>query len=269
MKYQKKFRLSKDEYEIISHAPVGKGSYGEIWKAKRFSDGINVAIKVVRKEDDGEMPCSLDFVIKARNDLENEINLLTSLHDARQNHILPILDHGIVNNEPAMVLPLADKRKLSNIFKELHQNNQAIRLAANLDVSQRAEKYASVLKSLYNKDELLDWIEHIAIALKKLHSIKDSKGKQYVHRDIKFTNVLLIENKAFLCDFGSTKLIKRTYTKSLMFTEYWAAPELLIPKKFEKDKKDKNDEKGEQKPFYMFSSKADIYSLGLMIQALL
>ena len=128
MKYQKKFRLNKDEYEIISHAPVGKGSYGEIWEAKRFSDGLNVAIKVVRKEDDGEMPCSLDFVNKARDDLENEINLLSSLHDARQNHILPILDHGMVNNEPAMVLPLADKKNcqkyLKNFIKIIKQLDQ-------------------------------------------------------------------------------------------------------------------------------------------------
>ena len=262
MEYKKQFKLNNDEYEIISHKAIANGSYGEIWIAKRLSDGSHVAIKIARNEDDDDLPCTFDFVYKAREDLKNEIKLLKKLPDAKKYHILALLDHGYVGEDPVMVLPLADKRKLSEIFKKIYQLNEKLRLS-DIDESKRIQTYITELKSLYTYDELFNWIENIAIALKKLHSIKDSKGKQYVHRDIKFSNVLLLDNSAFLCDFGSTKLIQRTYTHSLMFTESWAAPELLIPEKFKKDKSGKN------KPAYKFTSSADIYSLGLMIQALL
>jgi len=241
MQYKEHLELNTHEYEIVSHAPIGCGAYGEIWEARRLTDETRVAIKTLRQKDDAENPYFRGLIKKARKDLEKEIQLLKTIPDAQKHFIMPLLDYGYIKDEPVMVLPLADKRKLSNIFHRIHNHK----------------------KIEYTLCELLNWVIQIAAALHKLHNHQDKNNQAYVHRDLKFSNILFLNNCAYLSDFGSTKQIQQTYTNSLAFTEYWAAPELIIPKKFIKNKP------GKHEPEYEIKPSADIYSLGLMIYALI
>jgi len=239
MKYKDHLKLNTHEYEIVSHAPIGLGAYGEIWEARRLTDDVHVAVKTIRKKYDDDNPYSSRLLKKGNQDLKKEIQLLKKIPDAKNKFIMPLLDHGLIDDEPVMVLPLADKRKLSQIYQNIHNN-----------------------KIEYTLDELLMWFKQIATALHTLHNQLDEKGKPYVHRDLKFNNILFLENNAYLCDFGSTKRIKKIHTSSFAFTEEWTAPELIFPNKLSSSKNKKIVE-------YKIHQFADIYSLGLMFQAMI
>ena len=48
----KKNELLGDRFRLIEE--VGKGSFGEVWRAERLSDGKHVAIKIPKDQEKGE-----------------------------------------------------------------------------------------------------------------------------------------------------------------------------------------------------------------------
>ena len=97
----------------------------------------------------------------------------------------------------------------------------------------------------------------VAIGLHYLHS---RKPQRVLHRDLKPENILLNESGAKICDFGVSKLTKKTMENKQLATiikhnspqhtgeigtYLWAAPEVLA--------------------FERYDHKADIYSFGLVL----
>ena len=48
----KKNELLGDQFRLIEE--VGQGSFGEVWRAERLSDGTHVAIKIPKDQEKGE-----------------------------------------------------------------------------------------------------------------------------------------------------------------------------------------------------------------------
>ncbi len=178
-------------------------------------------------------PYTAETIEKIADSLAWETEFLSRIEKAERKHILPLLDHGEHDDAPVAVLPLAD-RSLAHFFEIRTQQGQSLKPA-----------------------DLLRWFEQIAIGLDALHSIQMEEDKPYVHRDIKYDNVMLWNGRAFLSDFGTVKRVEHSLTQSLAGTLSWAAPEMLLPKEIVS---------GE--PSYEFGPPADIYSLGLIVYGL-
>ena len=103
-----------------------------------------------------------------------------------------------------MVLPLADDnpRGLSHFFQKRQYATQ--------------QGNASKGMSLDELEAMIQWLMQISVSLAYLHSIT-MEGKPYVHRDLKFDNILFWNNKAYLCDFGTVKRVQNRLTTSSSF----------------------------------------------------
>jgi len=231
-----KIELQKDQYRIIK--VIGFGAYGVVWQAERISDGVMVAIKTIQtRSPENRSPYSksfLDQIIYVQNKEIEFLRLMTP-DEARQHHILPILDFGQFDAAPVMVLDLCS-HSLAEVFVQ------------RTDVS-----------FPFDGATLVRWIGQIAKALKKVHTLPGKPGEpgRFSHRDLKLQNVLVKDNNLYLSDYGTVKRIGQKLTFSLAGTPDWGAPEMLLPKKLDK---------GE--PIYQFNESADLYPLGLLIHAL-
>jgi serine/threonine protein kinase len=227
-------RLRGDTYEILER--LGYGAYGIVWKARRASDSETVALKTVQTHNpDDRTPYPTVILRQITQVLKWEIGFLEQLGAdyAEKRHILPLLDSGEYENYPVMVLPLCE-RSLNHVY--VQRRDHGFPFEGNL---------------------LLRWIGEISDALDALHHIQTEEG-QFVHRDLKFNNVLMKRDALYLCDFGTVKIVEHEFTTSLAGTLNWGAPEMFIPADIVNGK-----------PRYELSGKADLYSLGLVIYALL
>ncbi|MDM8524251.1 SUMF1/EgtB/PvdO family nonheme iron enzyme [Desulfococcaceae bacterium HSG8] len=239
IKTDTQIHLSGDTYKIFDH--LGQGAYGIVWKASRLSDGEIVALKTVQicsMQD--RTPYTSPTLRRIIQVLEWEIEFLRGIGSevAAQYNLLPLLDNGKYKNYPVMVLPLCE-HNLNYIYE------------------QRRDQVISGQGSFpFDGARLLQWIGQIANALEKLHDIKTEEGT-FIHRDLKFTNILVKENNLWLCDFGTVKIVENALTTSLAGTPEWGAPEMLLPVEITDG------------PRYKLTPAADLYSLGLIIHALI
>jgi len=239
MSIPQKIKLKKDTYIKEGEELIGWGSYGEVWKMKRVSDKKIVAVKTIQKKNRYNNDRYTTYMIKeAQKTLDKEIEFLCQLTNSEEYYILPVLDHGKYEGNSFMVMPLAD--------------NCLADFIADIDDLAKKEIHLT-------PERLFKWIIQIATGLQYIHNSIDIDGKPYVHRDFKPKNVLLKDDNAFLCDFGSIKAKKNNdLTGSHIFTISYAAPESLIPKEFKNGK-----------PRYLYGSSADIYSLGISLYCLI
>ncbi len=237
------FRLRKDAYETVG-LPVGQGAYGVVWKARRVSDDETVALKTVQTRRDDGSDYGSGYFNKIIDVQKWEIAFLRgiSTENAIKHHILPLLDDGQTDaiavsgrpvKTPVMVFPFC-RGNLSAYMRDRESR-----------------------RFPFDMDTVLTWISKIAVALNYLHGLKTEDGV-FVHRDLKFQNVLVNGDDLYLCDFGTVRARKTELTRTFAGTPLWAAPEMLIPP---------GSATGERQ--YKFGPKADIYGLGLMIFALI
>nr|XP_034178593.1 serine/threonine-protein kinase fused isoform X2 [Osmia lignaria] len=178
-----------EKYEVLKQ--VGEGSFGQVYKAKKRSDGEIVAFKVIRKRGRS---------YKELRSLRQECEIQRHLHHP---NIVQMLDSFETDNEKAsfflqivVVTEYADKELYEILGK-------AGRLS-----EQRAQVIACDLVS----------------ALYYLHS------NRVLHRDLKPQNVLLESNGvAKLCDFGFARSMSTgTHVlTSIKGTPLYMAPELI------------------------------------------
>ena len=232
-----KIQLKKDTYEILDY--LGQGAYGIVWKAQRVSDSEVVALKFIQTNSlsDSRIPYSTTTLSNVIDKLKWEIDFLSKIgyERARKNHILPLLDHGEYQNTPVMVMPCC----------EYSLNHAYIKRQ-----SQETFPFDSIA--------LLRWIGQIATALAVFHDM-DVDGEKFIHRDLKFNNVLVKDNALYLADFGTVKKLQSSLTSSMAGTlELWGVPEIFIPAKVI-----------DNKPKYAHTPAIDLYSLGLIVYALI
>ena len=245
MKYDEIVEINGCKYQRCGDDFIGKGGYGTVWEVKRLSDDKHFAFKETnRYYQNQEIELPRDILKRIKEKAEREISFLNGISNPKKYHILPIEGAGEYNGMPAMVMPLAD-HSLAAFYNARIKN-----------------------ETPFGIDDLIRWLRQILTALDKIHSTKGKHGNEdefYVHRDLKFGNVLIMDDDAYLSDFGGIKLVGGDETTSLFAAPEWTAPELLIPKRFAKPQKRTEN----PKPQYHVTPKADMFCLGLLINALL
>lgn len=152
-----------DRYELIKR--LGKGGMADVFLAKRVTDGMLVAIKVLRPEFTRTM---------GREMFHREIALLKSLDHP---NILPLLESGEQRERLCFISPYAEGGSLADRFNE--------------------GKYLT-------PGGAVPLARQLAVALDYAHQ------HNVVHRDIKPGNVLFMQDRVVLCDFGVARAIIRS-----------------------------------------------------------
>jgi len=236
------FDLTYDSYKIVDPDFIIIGSYGCVRKVQRKSDGNILAMKSLNRgnKNDLDLINTKIEVLQWERTFLKEYALSGKTY-VENSYILPLFDYGEYNNAPAMIFPFCEQ-DLEKIYRESEKN------------------YGFT----YAPSDLLRWIKQISIALDYLHDKNvNDEGKEYkyVHRDLKPKNIVLWNNDAFLIDFGTLKKVPNDGTLTFGGNHVWPAPELFFTDEEPEGKNGKN--------YYRFNTMADMYSLGLIIFALI
>ncbi|MDG4553011.1 MAG: protein kinase [Candidatus Competibacter sp.] len=206
----------------------GAGSYGQVWAA---SDGAGraAALKFINTEAMSQADPTLQGHWRAH--LEREIAFLDGLSTEQSRHIVTLLDHGQIDNQPVLVLE---------------------RLQANLGQwLARQRRNGAPPQELAR---ILDWARQILTGLEVIHRAG------FVYRDLKLSNILVGDDGDLLklADFGSLKRENGDSTRSFIGTPATMAPEQALP-----------IDRGAGGYEYVVDYRADYYALGLLLFSLL
>ena len=175
-------------YTIISE--VNSGSYGHVFQARHiiFKDRPVVAIKLLHAYLKSP---------KERDQFIQEAQLLNMLHHP---FILPIIDAGIQDGLPYIIMELASRGSLQDRIDQLSGRPMAI-------------------------DEAITILEQVGQALQYAHQ------QNIVHRDLKPENILFnAKGDAMLADFGIAAVLATAHTKDM---GRGGTPAYMAPEQFE------------------------------------
>jgi serine/threonine protein kinase len=215
-------------YRLDAVLSNGAGSYGQVWAATDPA-GRAVAIKLINAEAMTQADPALHSHWHAH--LEREISFLRGLDPDQSRHVVALLDHGVVDGQPALVLE---------------------RLQANL--GQWLDRQRRDGAPPPDLARILDWADQILRGLDVVHRAG------FVYRDLKLSNLLVGDDGARLklADFGSLKREDGDNTRSFIGTPATMAPEQVLPAC-----------QGAEGYEYAVDYRADYYALGLLLFALL
>jgi serine/threonine protein kinase len=183
-------RVLNDRYRLVR--PVGQGAQAAVWVADHLALSTHVAVKLI----DPELAKKDD----ARERFRREATAAAQLRSA---HVVQILDHGIDDGQPFIVMELLEGE----------------------DLFERIEKLGRL-----SLKETSTVVTQVARALARAHSAG------IVHRDLKPENVFLVPNEddeiAKVLDFGVAKVtspakitMQRTGVGTLLGTPHYMSPE--------------------------------------------
>jgi serine/threonine-protein kinase len=184
-------RVLSSRYRLESQ--LGEGGMGAIWRAEHLALGVPVAVKLIDPE------ISRDESMLAR--FLREAKAAASL---RSPHVVTVLDYGVDEGRPFIVMELLEGENLRHRLKRL----------GRLGPSDTARI-----------------LSHVARAVGRAHEAG------IIHRDLKPENVFLVRNDddelAKVLDFGVAKLDQgdalpaatRTRTGTLLGTPHYMSPE--------------------------------------------
>lgn len=184
-----KERSALNHFETISY--LGSGSFGEVYKVKRITDGKVYVRKSVRIKEMGE---------KERLEAINEVRILASLNSP---FVVEYLDSFIESDALHIIMAYCNKGDLQSLLKK------------------SKEKQGQILK------EEVTWsiVLQVILGLYYLHS------KKVLHRDLKTANVFLSKNRTMpyfevrIGDLGVAKLLETsTAFAQTMVGVSWPAP---------------------------------------------
>jgi serine/threonine protein kinase len=180
---------SLNAYEIISK--IGTGGFGSVFKARSLSDGMIVAIKMIRLQSE-----SKDHPDQIPSFAQREIDILNHFSSYPNSSIA-----GLVH--PPIHVP--HQRCLYLVFKHYPYDLSALLLTDGLAIDQAR----FILFRLFT-------------ALNAMHSA------HFIHRDIKPENILIgVNHEVVLTDFGLGRELSPSMTANVG-TQSYRAPELLL-----------------------------------------
>src|SRR5580692_6165573 len=183
-------RVLSERYRLIR--PVGQGSQASVWVAEHLALQTHVAVKLIDPE--------LAKKETARERFRREATAAAQLRSA---HVVQILDHGIDDDQPFIVMELLDGEDL---FERLgHRSRLSLRETSKI-------------------------VTQVARALSRAHAAG------IVHRDLKPENVFLCPNEddevVKVLDFGVAKVkdaakvtMQKTGVGTLIGTPHYMSPE--------------------------------------------
>jgi len=172
---------------------LGAGGMGSIWRAQHLVLAAPVAVKLIDRE-----------AVPDESTLGRFMREAQSAATLRSPHVVQILDYGVDDNLPFIVMELLDGENLAQRLRRLGRLSSA---------------------------ETARIVTHIGRAMARAHEAN------IVHRDLKPENVFLIRNEdeeiAKVLDFGVAKVAvgalgeegTRTRTGSILGTPYYMSPE--------------------------------------------
>lgn len=170
-------------YRIIS--PIGHGGFADVYLGEHIYLQTKVAIKLLQMR-------------LAEEDMEGFLNEARTIAHLVHPHIIRVMDFGIEDRTPFLVMDYAPKGTL----RQRHSKGTRLPL-----------------------DTVVDYTKQVAEALQYAHE------KKVIHRDIKPENILLGENQqVLLSDFGIALVAQSTRyqnTQEVMGTAAYMAPEQL------------------------------------------
>jgi serine/threonine protein kinase len=179
------------EYELI--APLGRGGFGEVWKASG-PGGFHVALKFIRLGD---------------NAGRVELRALELMKGIRHAHLLPLFGAWQLHEQLVVAMELADRTLLQRL-KEV-----------------QAAGMAGIPQA-----ELLEYLREAAKGLDYLNEYRPDASQDGAigiqHRDVKPQNLLLVGGTVKVADFGLARVLEQTaMSASGSLTPAYTAPEFL------------------------------------------
>ena len=253
---------------------VGSSTFGIVLEIKKDgSTDINnehLALKTVKLISKDNEEYGIDNLKKIKFCIEKEIKILYQLSqkfngNLAEKHIISFQNSVTCQHHihPEFNKCIETEKDIKSIFTSGFP-------AFVMPKGQNLNTYiAKLVNSLSNTPLILSfnfirWCFQIATAIKAVHSIKDNKNNVYVYRDLKNSNLVIIDTSVYLIDFGGAKKLTSESTNSHLFTSNWYVPEFIIPitKKY-------FTENGKEKWDYDYNIKGDLFSIGLIMHWLL
>ncbi|KAF1984607.1 serine/threonine protein kinase-like protein [Aulographum hederae CBS 113979] len=236
---------------------IGKGSFALVYRGVHVTKGTLVAIKSVQLYKLNK---------KLRENLQSEIDILKSLHHP---HIVALIERRESVSHMHLVMEFCEMGDLSHFIKSRHT------LHEHESTADLVRKYPNTAAGGLNEVVVRHFLKQIASALEFL------RAKNYVHRDIKPQNLLLVpsphwyaehrpammplkvdENSLVpaagieslpmlkVADFGFARVLPQTsLAETLCGSPLYMAPEIL---RYEK-----------------YDAKADLWSVGTVVHELI
>lgn len=183
-----------DGYEKLER--LGQGSYGRVFKAKRKSDGVLVAIK------------EIDYSQLRQKDKQNLVNEVNILRKLQNPHIVTYLDRNVDRDKKQIniVMEYCSGGDLQNYIRETRAS-----------------------RSFIPEEQIWLTLSELALALRDCHC-----GEQVIcHRDIKPGNIFInSEGHVKLGDFGLARSLGANLASTILGTPLYMAPEIIIGKKY-------------------------------------
>ena len=179
-----------DRYRLVER--IGRGGYGEVYRARDESLDRPVAVKVLRQPENSEPRVTGEFLAR----FDREARVMASL---RHPHIVTVHDRGVHGETTYVVMELL--------------------AGPDLGTLQRSEVVLPI-------GRVVGYGGQTATALEYLHR----RAEPVVHRDIKPSNLVLDGDVVKVCDFGIAAVLEPDLTKitrsgGMVGTPVYAAPE--------------------------------------------
>ncbi|KAL0234800.1 hypothetical protein PCE1_001836 [Barthelona sp. PCE] len=175
------------EYRVVKY--IGKGSFGQVYRAIRHSDGLEYAIKEVDIRSMSQ---------KERVEALNEVRLLAS-----------VCSPFIIRYKHAFI-------------EGAHKLHIVTDYARCGDLQHRIKKLKS-RRQFFSEDTVWSYFIQIAMGLQALHN------ENILHRDIKAANIFLAsDHQVKIGDLGVAKLLKSRdqFAETSIGTPYYLSPEI-------------------------------------------
>ncbi|MBR7833893.1 serine/threonine protein kinase [Actinospica durhamensis] len=179
-----------ERYRLVER--IGRGGYGEVYRARDESLDRAVAVKVLRAPEFAEQRIAAEFFAR----FDREARVMASL---RHPNIVTVHDRGAHEDAPYVVMELL--------------------AGPDLGTLQRSEVVLPI-------GRVLDYGVQTAAAVEYLHQ----RAEPVVHRDLKPSNLVLDGETVKVCDFGIAAVLEPDLTKitrsgAMVGTPVYAAPE--------------------------------------------